>query len=60
MEITERCFVIEMPAPRRPVGFRAGVHKSESAKEMLLSQNMFGPLPPSPPTSSPDVSRISK
>lgn len=36
------------------IGFRAGVHKSESAKEMLLSQNMFGPLPPSPsPTSSP-------
>lgn len=39
---------------RRPVGFRAGVHKSESAKEMLLSQNMFGPLPPSPQSSSPE------
>lgn len=42
------------PPHRRPVGFRAGVHKSESAKEMLLSQNVFGPLPPSPPSSSPD------
>lgn len=37
------------------MGFRAGVHKSESAKEMLLSQHMFGPLP-SPPSSSADVS----
>lgn len=36
------------------MGFRAGVHKSESAKEMLLSQQMFGPLP-SPPSSSNDV-----
>lgn len=36
------------------MGFRAGVHKSESAKEMLLSQHMFGPLP-SPPSSSADV-----
>lgn len=35
---------------RRPLGFRAGVHKSESAKEMLLSQPVFGPLPPSPTT----------
>lgn len=43
-----------IPPHRRPVGFRAGVHKSESAKEMLLSQNMFGPLPPSPQSSSPD------
>lgn len=42
---------------RKPLGFRPGVHKSESAKEMLLSQNIFGPLPPSPPAtpSSPDV-----
>lgn len=40
---------------RRPLGFRPGVHKSESAKEMLLSQmNAFGPLPPSPQTSSPE------
>lgn len=39
-------------AGRRPsIGLRSGVHKSESAKEMLLSQNMFGPLPPSPPAS---------
>ena len=44
----------ELPsAPRRPLGF-AGVHKSESAKEMLLSQPNFGPLPPSPPDTSPD------
>ena len=39
---------------RRPLGFRPGVHKSESAKEMLLSQTAFGPLPPSPPASSPE------
>lgn len=46
---------VDIAAPhRRPVGFRAGVHKSESAKEMLLSQNMFGPLPPSPQSSSPE------
>lgn len=39
-------------AGRRPsIGLRSGVHKSESAKEMLLSQNMFGPLPPSPTAS---------
>lgn len=44
-----------MQTPRRPIGFRAGVHKSESAKEMLLSQQMFGALPPSPPSSSADV-----
>lgn len=48
---------VDIAPVRRPSGFRAGVHKSESAKEMLLSQNMFGPLPPSPPTSSPDVSK---
>lgn len=36
------------------MGFRPGVHKSESAKEMLLSQPVLGPLPPSPPTSSPE------
>ncbi|XP_075149284.1 uncharacterized protein LOC142223302 isoform X2 [Haematobia irritans] len=40
---------------KRPLEFRPGVHKSESAKEMLLSQNTFGPLPPSPPSSNPDV-----
>lgn len=41
---------------RRPLAFRPGVHKSESAKEMLLSQAaVFGPLPPSPPSSSPEV-----
>lgn len=42
---------------RKPLGFRPGVHKSESAKEMLLSQSIFGPLPPSPPAtpSSPEV-----
>ena len=40
---------------RRPLGFRPGVHKSESAKEMLLSQTNFGPLPPSPPSSSPEA-----
>lgn len=34
-----------------------GVHKSESAKEMLLSQQVtpFGPLPPSPPSTSPEI-----
>lgn len=37
----------------RPIGFRSGVHKSESAKEMMLSQNYFGPLPDSP-RSSPE------
>lgn len=40
--------------PTRPIGFRSGVHKSESAKEMLLSQQFFGPLPASPPTTSPE------
>jgi hypothetical protein len=40
---------------RRPVGFRPGVHKSESAKEMLLSQLPFGPLPATPPASSPEI-----
>lgn len=48
--------VLDIQPPRRPLGFRAGVHKSESAKEMLLSQHMFGALPPSPPSSSADVS----
>ncbi|XP_030381254.1 uncharacterized protein LOC115629078 isoform X2 [Scaptodrosophila lebanonensis] len=41
---------------KRILEFRPGVHKSESAKEMLLSQNAaFGPLPPSPPSSNPDI-----
>lgn len=44
----------ELGPTRRPLGFRPGVHKSESAKEMLLSQTIFGPLPPSPPLSSPE------
>lgn len=45
--------------PNRPLGFRPGVHKSESAKEMLLSQQQgFGPLPASPPVSSPEMVRI--
>lgn len=48
--------VAQVPAsrPTRPLGFRPGVHKSESAKEMLLSQQYFGPLPATPP-SSPDA-----
>jgi hypothetical protein len=48
--------VAQVPAtrPTRPIGFRPGVHKSESAKEMLLSQQYFGPLPATPP-SSPEV-----
>lgn len=46
--------------PGRPIGFRPGVHKSESAKEMLLSGNFiqqggFGPLPASPASSSPEM-----
>lgn len=45
----------ELGPTRRPLGFRPGVHKSESAKEMLLSQTIFGPLPPSPPLSSPEM-----
>ncbi|KAH8298272.1 hypothetical protein KR018_012350, partial [Drosophila ironensis] len=41
---------------KRVLEFRPGVHKSESAKEMLLSQMPnFGPLPPSPPSSNPDL-----
>ncbi|XP_043864983.1 uncharacterized protein LOC6576559 isoform X1 [Drosophila mojavensis] len=41
---------------KRVLEFRPGVHKSESAKEMLLSQSIgFGPLPPSPPSSNPDI-----
>lgn len=43
------------PTAKRPLEFRPGVHKSESAKEMKLSQNVFGPLPPSPPSSNPDT-----
>jgi len=39
----------------RHLVFRTGIHKSESAKEMLLSQQFFGPLPASPPSSSPDL-----
>lgn len=49
---------IDIQAPRRPLGFRVGVHKSESAKEMLLSQHVFGALPPSPPSSSADVCNL--
>lgn len=48
-------YFTDIAPPRRPLGFRPGVHKSESAKEMLLSQTIFGPLPPSPPSSSPEV-----
>ncbi|EDW78191.2 uncharacterized protein Dwil_GK24870 [Drosophila willistoni] len=41
---------------KRVLEFRPGVHKSESAKEMLLSQlPALGPLPPSPPSSNPDM-----
>lgn len=41
---------------KRVLEFRHGVHKSESAKEMLLSQMpSLGPLPPSPPNSNPDL-----
>ncbi|KAH8375067.1 hypothetical protein KR093_002611, partial [Drosophila rubida] len=41
---------------KRLLEFRPSVHKSESAKEMLLSQSIgFGPLPPSPPSSNPDL-----
>ncbi|XP_017081472.2 uncharacterized protein LOC108114840 [Drosophila eugracilis] len=41
---------------KRILEFRPGVHKSESAKEMLLSQMPgLGPLPPSPPSSNPDL-----
>ena len=49
--------VAQVPSARatRPLGFRPGVHKSESAKEMLLSQQYFGPLPASPPSSSPEM-----
>ncbi|KAG5674576.1 hypothetical protein PVAND_004530 [Polypedilum vanderplanki] len=43
--------VAQVPAISRPLGFRPGVHKSESAKEMLLSQQYFGPLPATPPSS---------
>lgn len=38
----------------RPIGFRLGVHKSESAKEMLLQQPTLGPLPATPQSSSPE------
>lgn len=53
-DLTLKLPLPDIPAPsRRPLGFRPGVHKSESAKEMLLSQQLvmgtnFGPLPPSP------------
>lgn len=47
--------VMPSSRPSRPIGFRTGVHKSESAKEMLLSQQYFGPLPATPPSSSPDA-----
>ncbi|EDV54376.1 uncharacterized protein LOC6548880 [Drosophila erecta] len=41
---------------KRVLEFRHGVHKSESAKEMLLSQMPnLGPLPPSPPSSNPEL-----
>ncbi|EAA43550.3 AGAP009860-PA, partial [Anopheles gambiae str. PEST] len=50
----------DIPPARRPLGFRLGVHKSESAKEMLLSQAGLGPLPPSPPSSSPEPITDSK
>ncbi|XP_051858061.1 uncharacterized protein LOC117577417 isoform X1 [Drosophila albomicans] len=41
---------------KRLLEFRPGVHKSESGKEMLLSQSIgLGPLPPSPPSSNPDL-----
>ncbi|KAH8286816.1 hypothetical protein KR044_003962, partial [Drosophila immigrans] len=41
---------------KRLLEFLPGVHKSESAKEMLLSQSIgFGPLPPSPPSSNPEL-----
>ncbi|XP_063698803.1 putative uncharacterized protein DDB_G0277255 isoform X2 [Culicoides brevitarsis] len=45
--------VIDVASQRR-AGFRLGVHKSESAKEMLLQQPSLGPLPPSPPSCSPE------
>ncbi|XP_055645081.1 uncharacterized protein LOC129780626 isoform X2 [Toxorhynchites rutilus septentrionalis] len=47
--------VADIPPIRRPLGFRLGVHKSESAKEMLLSQAGLGPLPPSPTSTSPEA-----
>lgn len=52
--LTFALFFLDIPPSRRPLGFRLGVHKSESAKEMLLSQAGLGPLPPSPPLSSPE------
>lgn len=47
--------VTQVMPPSRPMGFRTGVHKSESAKEMLLSQQYFGPLPATPPSSPDDA-----
>lgn len=49
--------VAQVPTARaaRHLVFRNGIHKSESAKEMLLSQQFFGPLPASPPSSSPEL-----
>uniref|UniRef100_A0A1A9VZY2 Uncharacterized protein n=1 Tax=Glossina brevipalpis TaxID=37001 RepID=A0A1A9VZY2_9MUSC len=55
MAVIRMADIINPPPSKRPLEFRPGVHKSESAKEMLLSQNAFGPLPPSPPSSNPDI-----
>lgn len=44
-----------LASSKRPIDARSGIYKSESAKEMLLSQNTFGPLPPSPPSSSSEI-----
>ncbi|KAL9930847.1 uncharacterized protein ACN427_000122 isoform 1-T2 [Glossina fuscipes fuscipes] len=55
MAVIRMADLINQPPSKRPLEFRPGVHKSESAKEMLLSQNAFGPLPPSPPSSNPDI-----
>uniref|UniRef100_A0A336LXU0 CSON007459 protein n=1 Tax=Culicoides sonorensis TaxID=179676 RepID=A0A336LXU0_CULSO len=49
-----RCTSIDLQPSRRTTGFRLGVHKSESAKEMKLQQPSLGPLPPSPPSCSPE------
>lgn len=48
-------FTLDILPPRTSLGFRPGTHKSESTKEMLLSQKLFGPLPPTPLSSSPEV-----
>lgn len=47
--------IVDIIPPRTSLGFRPGTHKSESTKEMLLSQKLFGPLPPTPLSSSPEV-----